>query len=261
MNKRRNLPVFSFGGEEPDPNVPDLAAWAGRQKSVGGDLLSYKVEHSLQDQAGLDRLAYGGMYYADRMRESVGGIRSGFLREEPWICPESLRADASRAARFSRKVWAVVPSPLHLKIEDGIYHDREEYESALCRTYDLLMREMRDAGVYGTIIIGEQFSVLERDLLPGRRVLLHSLSGTSRSVSGILEVQNSLSLPARRLGILPDLLDEYEVRSICVIDGTETDFAGLLSYFDADAMSAGGFSECGGKEYWDGVREHAFVFV
>ena len=261
MNKRRNLPVWSFGGEEPNPDLTALAAWAGRQKGAACDLLSFKIEHSLRDQAGLDRLAYGGMYYADRMRESLGGIRSGFLREEPWICPDSLSDDAKRAAAVSRKVWAVMPSPLHLKIEDGVYFDREEYESALCRMYDLLMREIRDAGVYGTIIIGEQFSSVERELLSGRRVLLHSLSGTSRSLSGILEVQNSLSLSAKRLGILPDLLDEYEVRSISVIDGTEMDFAGLLSYFDPDDMSAGGFSSGGGKEYWDGVREHAFVFV
>ncbi|WAI00754.1 hypothetical protein [Methanogenium organophilum] len=261
MKKRRNLPVWSFGGEEPDPNLSVLAAWAGRQKGASCDLLSFKVEHSLQDQIGLDRLAYGGMFYADRMRESIGGIRSGFLREEPWTSPDSLRDDAARASAISRNVWAVLPSPLHLKIDDGIYSDREEYESALCRMYGLLMREIRDAGVYGTIIIGEQFSALEREMLPGRRVRLHSLSGTSRALSGILEVQNSLSLSAKRLIILPDLLDEYEIRSVSVIDGTEKDFAGLLSYFDPGDITAGGFSLAGGKKYWDGVHEHAFVFV
>lgn len=261
MNKRRNLPAWSFGGEEPDPDMPTLAAWAGRQKGTVCDLLSCKVEHSLRDQEGLDRLAYGGMYYRDRVWESLGGIQSGFLREEPWINPEFLRDDASRAAKFSRSVWVVLPSPLHLKIEDGIYSDREEYESALCSTYNLLMREVRDAGVYGTIIIGEQFSSLERELLPGRRVLFHSLSGTSRSLAGILEVQNSISLSANRLPLLPDLMDEYEVRSVSVIDGTEKDFTGLLSYFDPGDMTAGGYSTGDGKKYWDGVREHAFVFV
>ncbi|WP_062398264.1 hypothetical protein [Methanogenium cariaci] len=150
---------------------------------MGCDLLSFKVERSLRDQAGLDRLAYGGgMYYADRVRDSVGGIRSGFLREEPWMSPESLRDDASRAVACSKKVWAVLPSPLQLKVEDGIFHDREDYESSLCNIYCLLMREMRDAGgVYGTVIIGEQFSALERELLPGRRVLLHALSGNTRA--------------------------------------------------------------------------------
>lgn len=261
MNKRRNLLVWSFGGEEPNPDLPALAAWAGRQKGAACDLLSFKIEHSLRDQAGLDRMAYGGMYYADRIRESLGGIRSGFLREEPWICPDSLRDDATRAAAISRKVWAVLPSPLHLKIEDGIYSDRQEYEDALCRMYNLLMREIRDTGVYGIIIIGEQFSSLEREMLPGRRVMLHSLSGTSRSLAGILDVQNSLSLSAKRLPLLPDLLDEYEVRTVSVIDGTEKDFAGLLSYFDPGDITAGGFSSCGGKKYWEGVREHAFVFV
>ena len=261
MNKRRNLLVWSFGGEAPDPNLPVLADWAGRQRGSSCDLLSFKVEHSLRDQAGFDRLAYGGMYYADRMRESIGGIRSGFLREEPWTCTESLRADAARAVRISRKVWAVLPSPLHLLIEDGIYSDREEYESALCGIYRLLMREIRDAGVYGTIIIGEQFSSLERELLSGRRVVLHSLSGTSRSLSGILEVQNSLSLSAKRLPLLPDLMDEYEVRSVSLIDGTEKDFGGLMSYFDPENITAGGFSSGGGKRYWDSVREHAYVFV
>jgi len=84
MNKRRNLPVWSFGGEEPDPDVSTLAAWAGRQKGGVCDLLSFKVECSLKDQKELVRPAYGGMYYAERMYDSIGGIRSGFLREEPW---------------------------------------------------------------------------------------------------------------------------------------------------------------------------------
>ena len=123
------------------------------------------------------------------------------------------------------------------------------------------MREMRDAGIYGSIIIGEQFSSIERELLPGRRVLLHSLSGSSRSVSGILEVQNSLSLPAHRLSVIPDLLDQYEIRSLTVIDGTEIDFSGLLHYFDPEDLTAGGISSGGGKEYWEGVSAHAFVLV
>lgn len=261
MKKRRNLPVWSFGGEEPDPDLATLASWVGRQKEVACDLLSFKVETSLADQKGLDRLAYGGMFYADRLRDSLGGIRSGFLREEPWIRAETLRDDASRAVAFSRKVWAVLPSPMHLKIEDGVFDEREEYEGALCGMYRLLMREIRDAGVYGTIIIGEQFSAIERELLPGRRVFLHSLSGSSRAVSGILEVQSSLSLPAGRLSVLPDLLDEYEIRSLSVIDGSEKEFSGLLSYFDAENLIAGGYSPAGGKKYWEGVSAHAFVLV
>lgn len=261
MNKRRSLPVWSFGGEEPDPDVPTLAAWTGRQKGGVCDLLSFKVECSLKDQSGLDRPAYGGSYYADRMYDSIGGIRSGFLREEPWIRPEYICDDASRAVSLSRKVWAVLPSPLQLKIEDGVFHDREEYESALCNMYRLLMREIRDAGVYGTIIVGDQFSSLERELLPGRRVFLHSLSGSSQAISGILEVQSSLSLPARRLSVIPDLLDEYEIRALTVIDGTEKNFSGLLSYFDPEDLTAGGLSSGGGRKYWEGVSSHAFVLV
>ena len=261
MNKRRSLPVWSFGGEEPDPDLSTLAAWAGRQKGGVCDLLSFKIESSLKDQSGLDRLAYGGMYYADRMCDSIGGIRSGFLREEPWMCPEYLCDDASRAVSLSRNVWAVLPSPLHLKIEDAVFHDREEYESALCSIYRLLMREIRDAGVYGTIIVGEQFSAIERELLFGRRVFLHSLSGGSRAVSGILDLQSSLALPAHRLSVIPDLLDEYDIRSLTVIDGTEKDFSGLLSYFDPEDLTAGGLSSGGGRKYWEGVSSHAFVLV
>ncbi len=261
MNMRRNLSVLSFGGEEPDPSLPTLAAWAGRQKDVECDLLSFKVERSLGDQKGIDRLAYGGLFYTDRLYDSIGGIRSGFLCEEPWARPAALRADASRAVAFSRKVWAVLPSPTHLKIEDGIFSDREEYESALCRMYGLLMREIRDTGVYGTIIIGDQFSPVERELLPGRRVFLHSLTGSSRAVSGILEVQSALSLAAHRLSVIPDVLDEYEIRSLSVIDGTEKDFSGLLAYFDAEDLTAGGLSVGGGKKYWEGVSAHAFVLI
>ncbi|MDE4909080.1 hypothetical protein L0665_10715 [Methanogenium marinum] len=261
MNKRRNLPVWSFGGEEPDPDVPILAAWTGRQKGGVCDLLSFKVESSLKDQVGLDRLAYGGMYYGDRICDSIGGVRSGFLREEPWLRSEYLLDDASRAVSLSRKVWAVLPSPLHLKIEDVVFHDREEYEDALCSIYKSLMREMRDAGVYGTIIVGDQFSSLERELLPGRRVFLHSLSGSTRAISKILEVQNTLSLSAHRLSVIPDLINEYEIRALTVIDGTEKDFTGLISYFDPEDLTAGGLSSGGGKKYWDDVSSHAFVLV
>jgi len=123
------------------------------------------------------------------------------------------------------------------------------------------MREMRDAGVYGTIIVGDQFSSIERELLPGRRVLLHSLSGNTKAIAGILEVQSSLSLPAHRLSVIPDLIDEYEIRSLTVIDGKESDFSGLLRYFDVENLTAGGLSSGGGKKYWEYVSSHACVFV
>jgi hypothetical protein len=50
-------------------------------------------------------------------------------------------------------------------------------------------------------------------------------------------------------------MNEYEVKSLTVVDGTENDFKGLMDYFDHENIISGGFEKPGNPDYWKKISE------
>jgi hypothetical protein len=261
MKKRRFLPVRSLGAEEPDPTTSELAPWARRQRGVAADLISYKLERSLSLQDEIEFPAAGGIYYGTRILESVIGLEEGVLTAEPGADAARMIGDARRMKRVRKRTWCALPAPSVLGLRDGYFNDAEEFEAAICEVYRRLMREMRDAGVQGHILISDRISAIEADELPGKKTFFFSPASPAGTMAEILEVQGEIAIPPSGLPALIDLLNEYDVRRLILVDAGPADFALAGEHFDPGDLCAGGYFRGNGDRYWQDRKEAAYLMV
>ena len=261
MKRRQNLILKSFGAGNiynPDPLL--LAEWIKEQKRVFCDLVSYKIESQIKNQKTIvDLPCTGGIFYRDRILDSVSGIKSGFLISEPFAVPEYMRQDAERIRKFSKNSMFSLPPPSDLLIDDGFYKNRSDFIGSLCSVYKKLMREQRDFGIKEHILTAERFDATELDELCSERVIFFSPGGGSKVLESLLEYQNIIAVFPEKLPVIFELLNEYEVKKIAVINGTADNFEACLDFFDPDEIFAGGFCDLCEDDYWKILKERAFV--
>jgi len=261
MKKRHIFPLWSFGAEGSDPDIKDLSDWVGARRIFPCDLVSYKVEHSLGEQAVVDVPCYGGRYYRMRIVSSLQGVSEGVLCGEPALDLGMLLQDAKNALKRNKMVRICLPAPLSLRIEDGYYGDYDDFTSTLSALYRKMMRELRDAGIRGCVIIGEQFSSIELEELVSGKSFFFSPTSTPRVLSEILEVQEAVAVPAVRLGDLLGLLNEYDVRKVAVLDAGPEDFEKALRAFDPENLAAGGYATENKQDYWTELKKRAYIDI
>lgn len=258
MKKKIEFPLRAFGAEQKDPEPGELIAWIKEQQKGECDLINYKLERSLKEEEMVDIPSVGGYYYGERLRESIEGIEDSFLTKEPGSIPSWVIQDATRIARIRKRVWCAIPAPNALGIEDQYFHDQEEYYGSICDIYRTLMREMRDAGVQGHILLGDRFHEIEREELSGGKRFLFCPEWDTRVMAGILEVQDTIAVSAEHLIHTVALAEEYDVKTLVLMDATPDDFALALEHFDRDQLMAGGYCQDECAAYWKGRKTDAF---
>ena len=255
MKKRQNLILQSFGtagGTMPAPKADELAKWiqTPRPKKTDCDITTYFLERQLRAQAGFaDILGCGGGFYASRLLESIGGHKEGYVNGELYAIPDMVKADAECVKALQKTLGRncsatplnfVLPSPSALKLNDVFYDDIGEYYSAICEVYAKIMREQRDLGVKSHILCADSFAHDELEELSRERVFFCSPAATSRQLSNILEYQTAVAIIPSKLPVLFELMNEYEVREVCLINAKPSDFEPCLEHFDPDCIKAGG---------------------
>ena len=111
MPKRTKLPVRSLGSEVEDPTVQALSAWVADHRGIEADLLTYKLDESLQVQDEIDVPAAGGRFYETRLIASItaearspgpmpGAFRFAWCRRRPLLDRSTARALRYPAPRF-----------------------------------------------------------------------------------------------------------------------------------------------------------------
>ena len=259
MKKKISCVVRSIGSEPGEPEAADVAAWISEHRGEEVDLISYALDRTLAAQDEVENRCAGGLFYGNRILESLVGVKAGMLRREPDIDLKTIRQDAERIRRAGKWNWCALPSLSSLDLEDEYFYDREEFVAALSEIYRKIMREMRDAGVQGHVIIGDRFGELEREELASRKVLLASPSWDSSANCGILSVQHTLVLPATHLARLELLLENYEVRSVCLLDGGPKEFTAAGAWFDPQDIVAGGYAQGSDPAYWKDIIAKAYL--
>ena len=262
MKKRVKIPVRSLGSDLERPAPGELSAWVARRRGEPGDLLTYALMRSLDLQEGVDVPCTGGHYYGERWAASIIGLSGGVLAGEPAIDPEPVREDAAAITSVRRQSWVAVPPPSSLGITDRYFHDRDECEEALCECFRGLAREMRDAGIYGHVLVGEGFSEIEREELGGRKkIFLYLRDPDTAGISGVLEVQDSIAVPGALIESFEEVFEEYEPRSIIITDPGEGDVERALAWFDPDEIRIGGYcpGECAG--YWERLLAQSVLLL
>jgi len=262
MKRRIDLILRSLGSEYiPDPDTGDLVKWIAGQKGSRCDLVSYKLEKSLLAQVGVDVPCTGGVYYSGRLLESIGGLKSGGLAAEPYPVAAEMSLDAERVRKIRKGCYMALPAPSSLGISDYYFNNHQDFISALCEVYGKLMREQRDRGVKGHILVSDRFSGTELEELSGQKLFFFSPSGGSKVMTSILEFQNKIAVFPDRLDVLFEIMPEYEIKSVTVIDPEAKDYEKLLAGFDPDSISTGGYCRECEKDYWDDLKERSFVIV
>ena len=264
MKKRQNLILQSFGAAGrtmPAPKADELAKWiqTPRPKKTDCDITTYFLERQLRAQAGFaDILGCGGGFYASRLLESIGGHKEGYVNGELYAIPDMVKADAECVKALQKTLGRncsatplnfVLPSPSALKLNDVFYEDIGEYYSAICEVYAKIMREQRDLGVKSHILCADSFAHDELEELSRERVFFCSPAATSRQLSNILEYQTAVAIIPSKLPVLFELMNEYEVREVCLINAKPSDFEPCLEHFDPDCIKAGG------TELWQDAKK------
>lgn len=262
MKRRNDLPLRSLGSEYlADPGSGVLVKWIAGQNGSRCDLISYKIEKSLLAQKKVDIPCTGGVYYSKRLYESIGGLKADALCSEPYPVLEDMSLDAQRVRKIRKGCYLALPAPSSLGISDYYFNDHQDFISALCEVYGKLMREQRDRGVKGHILISDRFSGIELEELSDPKIFFFSPSGGSKVISSILEFQQQIAVFPEKIDILFEVMPEYEVNSITVIDPVENDYEKLLSEFDPGSISTGGYCRGCETDYWDRLKERSFVVI
>jgi len=251
--------VRSFGSEVAEPTVRELAGWVETRKGTGGDLTSYLLERSLDPQEGVDLPCTGGRIYRGRLMETLRGLDGEILAREPSVDTALVEEDARWGASRKTGLGFSIPAPHLLGIRDGYYHDREEFSEGISSCYRRILRAMRDAGAGSHVLLGERLLEEELEPLTGPRTFFHYPDLGAEDLPALLEYQDALSVPRNLLPAALELVDEYDLRHLVIVDGKEEDLLAALEQLDPGQISLGGYcrEDCPG--YWKGLVERAVI--
>ena len=259
MAKVRRVPVRSFGSETPEPTVPELAEWVKGRKGVAGDLTTYLLEKSLNPQEGVDMPCPGGRIYLPRILETFVGLEGETLDREPAVDTVLVEEDARWGAARRKGLWFSIPAPHLLGIRDEFYHDREEFCEGICTCYRQVIRAMRDAGAGGHVILGDRVLEEELEHLAGPRAFFFYPDLTGEDLPALLEFQSAVAVPRTLLSTALDHMDEYDLRSLFIVDGKQADILAAAEHMDLEQISLGGYCRENCGEYWRGLVERAVI--
>lgn len=254
------IPVRSFGSEVGTPTVPELAEWLKEKRGVEADLTTYRLDRSLGAQEGVAVPAAGGVFYGERVSGAFLGMEEGVLVGEPGIDPAAVADDARFVVGRRKDAWVALPAPRMLGFRDASIGDEEEFSETIAALYTRLMREMRDQGVQGHVLIADEADAIELEVLAGRKTLFFPRDQRTFDLELLLEYQSDLVLPAAALDRAPDLMERFRVRRLILLDAEGRDLATAAAEFaDTDMLEAGGYCEESCSDYWKDLVDRAII--
>ena len=262
MSKKIKFQTRSLGSE-PDPrlNKEELAGWIQSRTGRAGDLTRFRLLQPLiyQREAGVDVPGIGGLFYRDRLLECLSGIDKGKITGELGLDAGLFKTDIEEAVKKPNPLWISMPGPAQLGITDEYYGDPEEVSRNLLFWYRRLMREMRDSGADGHILICDHVHEMEIEELCGRKTFFFLRDPDLAGLELLLEHQRSLAVSYEALDLVLGLKEEYPVDKLVLINPTHIGLKELLKHWESDKIEAGGYCTGNCPEYWKNIV-HAAEF-
>lgn len=261
MAKIVPLPTRAFGAEPGVPDIAALARWIADHRGTAADLLAYRLDTSLAPQlaAGITSPCAGGLFCRDRVLGQLTGLNKKQDTATGEIDMEgtALAEDAAMLAAQKKKIWCALPAPHALGITDAYYEDEEEWEDALARAYQRIMRDMRDAGIGGHVLVCKQADEQEIAALARQNVFFFVPGATKTDLGTLMEYQRVVAVNPTHLDDTFDLANEYDLHQLIVMDPDEDAIRCALSHLDPDQVVAGGYctDEC--ATYWEKLVKSA----
>jgi hypothetical protein len=259
MGKKLLFQTRSLGSEVEFPDLVTLAKWVSEQKPRAGDLMTFMLEQSLGPQigAGIDIPCAGGMFYRDRVLESLRGIEEGVITGELEGDPSEVSDDAEGLTRKKGDLWFSIPAPHMLMLEDTYYGDDEEARRAIISEILRLVRSMRDRGIKGHVLLCDRMEYIELEMFAGRKFMFFQENPDASDLADLLEHHQSIAVKPEKLELVIDLMDEYTVKNIILVDPEDNALRAVLKHFDPEHIYAGGFCRSRCQEYWENVADSA----
>jgi hypothetical protein len=263
MGKRLEFPIRSFGSDGSHPDAATLTSWVAARRGREGDLTSFLLEQeiSYQQEGGVTFPCAGGKFYFNRWNKSLTGIDGRRINGELGYDPASLIRDAEEVISLVKGAWMTIPAPHLLSLENNFFSDQDEVSPALATVYLNMMRTGRDAHLAGHVLFCEQILEEELEALAGRKTFFFSPRLNKESLSRCLEYQQSVAVKAGMLPVLQDIMNEYEVSRIILVDPREDDLRRALLIRDPDQVTCGGYcpGEC--HNYWSELLKKSSILT
>jgi len=259
MAKRHNLATRAFGAEPGLPDVAGLAEWIAEHRGTMAEIVTYQLDQSLAPQvsAEIGSPCAGGKFYADRIRQCISGITGNRAVGELHVDTAAIIEDAAGIVVQKKGAWCAIPAPHVLGIDDAHYDDEDEWSAALSDTYRTIMRAMRDTGVAGHVLIADRMNDAELASLATQKIFFFTREPGREDLATLMEYQKQVAITKTQLQTLFDLMNEYPVRKIFILDPDPASIKLALSHLDPDQIVAGGYCINGSESYWQDLAESA----
>jgi len=261
MAKKLIFPIRSFGSDAPATEVAELSTWAGSRSGKGGDLLLFRLEKSLVPQidSGIGMTCAGGPFYEERILECTRGVQEGLITAELWLDPGLVRGDGKSLRTLSPGTWCAIPAPSLLNLRNQYYSDDEDALHALCSHYQGIMREMRDQGIAGHVLLADRADVEEIERLSGRKTFFYLTNNDEDSLSILLENQRDVAVRSGDLDLIAGLSDKFRIGTVALCDPDPGSLKRLMEWRDRDQVMVGGYCREKCQEYWKSLVGSAIL--
>jgi hypothetical protein len=260
MAKRLKLATRAFGAEPGLPDVAGLAEWIAEHRGRMADIVTYRLDRSLAPQldAGIMIPCAGGKFYAARIRQCMSGINDNKAVGELYVDTPAIIEDAAGIVMQKKGAWCAIPAPHILGIRDTYYDDKNEWSDAICDAYRTIMREMRDTGITGHVLIADRMDHAELASLARQNVFFFAPAPDREELAALMEYQHQVAIGKDQLQMVFDLMNEYTLQKIFIISPDRESIRLALDYLDPDQIVTGGYctEDCG--KYWKTLVADAF---
>ena len=112
------------------------------------------------------------------------------------------------------------------------------------------MRSMRDTGVAGNVLVCDTIDSAELTALSRQNVFFFQRAQDRGSLAGLMEHQRQIAVWKTNLMAVFDLMNEYTLQKLFIVDPDPASITLALSHLDPDQVSIGGYctETCG--TYW-----------
>jgi len=259
MSRRLKFSTRGLGAEPGIPGIASLSAWVAEHRGTLGDLTTYRIQESLSPQlaAGIEMPTAGGTFMENRIMECLRGVKDRKVTDELSLNTGPLAEDGYGMAAMKRNVWSALPAPHFLGLSDAYYDDAYEWVDALARVYRTAMREMRDAGVAGHILISDAVNENEVTALSRREVVFFPRDPGSEGFKALFDRQRIVAVSRNTIRQALEHIEEYEIDQMILVDPDPDTINTALLHFDADQLRAGGYCTDACTEYWKTIVQSA----
>ncbi len=237
MSKKIHFSTLSLGSNPDEPNLSDLAGFVQKNTGREVDLNSFYLERSLSSQlnARIEFPCGGGRFLGSRLTEFIGSETGN-----PDTVTDLIQ-DAELITRITPHALSALPALSVLK---------KDCTEELFSSFRTILRKMRDRNVRGHILHADITDELELELLSSPRTIFWLDTEKREEVESLLEYQSILIVRTDMINIVPDLMDNYDIRNFWVIDPDYEAYSKLLEIMDPDKIRVAGFGTGDESRCW-----------